>query len=153
MPPHKTPIKLHFTVPGSKEVRKKIQTQWARDIGVLQGLGAIFGQGGRGRIRVGGSKKIPWIFPRAKDGLGTGVEGTPRINVEASTLGGGDTCRDSAGGGTGKRKGIVGSSLGQKATGNGHLGKQLSGGSTTGLLAKGGINGQVGSRCDAVEAK
>ena len=59
---------------------------------------------------------------------------------DAASLGGGVTCGDSAGGGAGKGKGIVGSSRGQKAKGNGHLGNQMSGGPTTGLLGKGGSN-------------
>ena len=55
--------------------------------------------------------------------------------------------------GQGREKDIAEGSLGQKAKGNGHLGNQVSGGPTTGLLGKGGSNGQVGSRYAAVEAK
>ena len=43
-------------------------------------------------------------------------------------------------------QGSVGSSLGQKAEGNVHLGNRMSGGTTTGLLGKGGRNGQMGSK-------
>ena len=117
--------------------------QWAAS--ALAGQGTSSSSGASGITGTGGAQggRCPGHH------VATSLEPT----CEATPLTGEHPCGALAGGGTGKGQGNVANSLGQKAQGNGHLRNQMSGGSTTGLLGKGELNGQVGSRGYAVEAK